>query len=67
MPGINGEMVAESVKNYMINTPILAISACPDGGAQASSLNFAGMFSEDVLPKPFKKEQILDAVEKVLL
>lgn len=65
MPGDDGVSVTNHVRNSGLRIPMLAVSSCPDGGSLASLLDFARTFSEDVIGKPFTKEQLLEAVERV--
>ena len=66
MPGRDGISVTDHIRNSGLPVQVIAMSACTDGGKTASALDFARYFAEDVIQKPFTKQQLIDTVNRVL-
>ena len=64
MPGQSGISVGKYIRNHDLPIAVLAISSyCEAGGM----LDFAHYFADDTLKKPFKKEELLRAVDALPL
>ncbi|HPF78272.1 MAG TPA: response regulator [Alphaproteobacteria bacterium] len=60
MPDQSGATIGDYVKNNHLPTAVLAVSAHSRKG---EALEFANYFADDTLKKPFRKEDLLRAVE----
>lgn len=65
MPQESGVSVAVHIKKNKLPTPVLAISSHSNGDNSGSVLDFANYFVDDTLRKPFRKEQLLEAVNRL--
>jgi CheY-like chemotaxis protein len=64
LPGMSGWDLARASKRYQSNMPILAISSWQGKGAEEKIGEF-GIFQ--VIWKPFRFNQIQDAIDKIVL
>lgn len=62
MPDQSGATIGDYVKSNQLPTAVLAVSAHSRKG---EALEFANYFADDTLQKPFKKEELLRAVERL--
>lgn len=60
MPDQSGATVGDYIKSHQLPTAVLAVSAHSRKG---EALEFANYFADDTLSKPFKKEELVSAVE----
>ncbi len=60
MPDQSGATIGDYVKSHQLPTAVLAVSAHSRKG---EALEFANYFADDTLQKPFKKEELIRAVE----
>ena len=60
MPDQSGAAIGDYVKSHQLPTAVLAVSAHSRKG---EALEFANYFADDTLQKPFKKEELIRAVE----
>lgn len=63
MPGLDGEEVLESVKRHQGDLPVIIITAF---STVDSALKLIKKGAADYITKPFRKEQILTAVDKTI-
>ncbi|HLC16492.1 MAG TPA: response regulator [Thermodesulfovibrionia bacterium] len=63
MPGLDGEEVLESVKKLNADLPVIVITAF---STVDSALKLIKKGASDYITKPFRKEQILTAVDKTV-
>lgn len=65
MPGMDGnELIVEAKKQS--STPILAISAGGNGASPDQALILATQHADDVLQKPFSKDELIEKIEKMI-
>jgi DNA-binding NtrC family response regulator len=63
MPGLDGEEVLGSVKNLNADLPVIVITAF---STVDSALKLIKKGASDYITKPFRKEQILTAIDKTI-
>lgn len=61
MPNEGGISVASYVREHKLPTSVLAVSGYLDD-SEGSISNIASYYADDTLKKPFRKEELLDAV-----
>ncbi len=64
MPGKDGAQLAREIKEMDGNIPIIAITGGVENAIE-DYRNYAEMFTDETLCKPFKPEELIEAVARV--
>lgn len=64
MPGADGTKLAQHVKEKYSSIPVLAITGGVENAVKDFK-NYADMFADETLTKPFKPEELVEAIERL--
>lgn len=64
MPEKDGTELAQYVKNKNTNIPVLAITGGLEN-ALDDYVNYASLFADEAMPKPFRKEELLETISRL--
>jgi len=63
MPEMDGVEFIQKLRESHKDIPVIAISGGGENCDGQDYINFAGYFADDVLKKPFKKDELMDAID----